>query len=223
MERILEPELMTDDEQACAYALADFEEPHNHFIALFQERFHDASITGPVIDLGCGPGDIALRFARAYPACRVDGVDGSQAMIARFDDIAARHAGAGDRVRLFAGMLPGAELPARRYGVVISNSLLHHLPDPAVMWQSVKRFGEEGAPVFVMDLARPESPEVATRMVEAYVADEPEVLQRDFYNSLCAAFEPDEVRAQLKSAGLLSLKVSMVSDRHLTVHGRLTA
>jgi len=37
MQRIPEPELMTDQEQAIAYANADFEEPHNHFITLLKE------------------------------------------------------------------------------------------------------------------------------------------------------------------------------------------
>jgi hypothetical protein len=52
-----------------------------------------------------------------------------------------------------------------------------------------------GAPVLVMDLMRPASPAAAEALVEQYAAGEPEVLRRDFYNSLLAAFEPGEVRA----------------------------
>ncbi|HEX6174620.1 MAG TPA: SAM-dependent methyltransferase, partial [Candidatus Binatia bacterium] len=62
MERIPEPELMDEDEQARAYALADFAEPHNHFVELFRECFPDEAITGHVLDLGCGPADVTLRF-----------------------------------------------------------------------------------------------------------------------------------------------------------------
>ena len=54
-------------------------------------------------------------------------------------------------------------------------------------------------------------------MVNEYASGEPKVLQRDFYNSLKAAFSPDEVRAQLSEAGLEGFKVSIVSDRHLVV------
>ena len=32
MERIVEPELMEEEEQSLACAEADFEQPHNHFI-----------------------------------------------------------------------------------------------------------------------------------------------------------------------------------------------
>jgi hypothetical protein len=55
--------------------------------------------------------------------------------------------------------------------------------------------------------------------VEAYAGAEPEILRRDFFNSLCAAFTPDEVRAQLREAGL-ALEVLDVEDRHLVARGR---
>ena len=73
MQRILEPELMEDPVQAAAYAAADFSDPHGLFINKFQEVFPGRRITGHVLDLGCGPADISLRFARAYPECRIDG------------------------------------------------------------------------------------------------------------------------------------------------------
>src|SRR5438067_7095019 len=81
MERIVEPELMEDEAQAMAYAGADFEQPHSHFIKLFRESFPGLDVSGSVIDLGCGPGDIAIRFARSFPRCVVHGVDGSSAML----------------------------------------------------------------------------------------------------------------------------------------------
>lgn len=70
MERFPEPELMEERQQACAYAAADFSEPHNRFIELFQEAFPGLGIEGYALDLGCGPGDIAMRFARANTACK---------------------------------------------------------------------------------------------------------------------------------------------------------
>ena len=50
-----------------------------------------------------------------------------------------------------------------------------------------------------------------------YSRDEPEVLRRDFYNSLLAAYRPEEVREQLDRAGLKRLRVEAVSDRHWLV------
>jgi hypothetical protein len=48
------------------------------------------------------------------------------------------------------------------------------------------------------------------------------VLKRDFYNSLCAAFTPDEVRSQLSEASLDCLEVKTISDRHVVVSGVLS-
>lgn len=106
MMRIPEPELMNDPAQARIYAAADFSEPHGRFIELFAERFPDIRPRGLVLDLGCGPADISIRFARAYLSCRIVGVDGAPAMLTE----AARDRGGG-----FCWADPArAGLPARR-------------------------------------------------------------------------------------------------------------
>lgn len=219
MQRIPEPELMTDPEQANAYAQADFSEPHDHFVTLCQERFGD-QLKGEVLDLGCGPGDICRRFARAFPHCDITGVDGSQAMLDAGYDLNTSNP-AGDRVQLRYALLPDIDLPNHHYDAVISNSLLHHLQEPQILWQSIIRFGKPGCPVLVMDLMRPSDRETATAMVSEYAGDEPEILKQDFFHSLLAAYTPDEVEAQLHASGLDQLKVEIVSDRHLLVSGQL--
>lgn len=213
---------MDEFEQARAYAEADFSEPNQRFVELFETEFPRLQ-RGFVLDLGCGPGDIALRLAGRHPALHVDGVDGSRPML---DFGRARLAGdprLASRVRFVQGVLPGARLPHSGYDAIVSNSLLHHLHDPLVLWRSVRRAGAPGAAVLVMDLYRPGSEGQAQEIVEAYAGEEPEVLKRDFYNSLCAAFEPGEVRGQLDAAGLGTLDVRIVSDRHLLVAGHLPA
>ena len=221
MERILEPELMEDDEQARAYAEADFEEAHNSFIVRFQELY-GCEASGRVLDLGCGPGDITLRFARAYPECTMYGVDGSEAMLGQGRRILENEPeDVRERIMLIEGTLPGPALPLTGYDAVISNSLLHHLPDPQVLWRSVREFSKPNAPVFIMDLMRPASVEEAQRLVDTYAASEPDVLRRDFYNSLLAAFEKSEVEQQLTKAELSNLSVEAISDRHLVVSGRM--
>jgi len=220
MERIPEPELMDDLEQARAYAEADFDEPNTAFVELFAERCTDWPGSGAILDLGCGPGDIVLRLAERFPDCIVHGIDGSAAMLEFAERARAGHPAA-DRVQFVHGLLPGASLPRPRYDAVASNSLLHHLHQPRVLWQSIRELAAPGAPVLVMDLMRPQSPERAQELVDRYADGEPEVLRTDFYNSLLAAFEPDEVRAQLESAGLAGFRVEPVSDRHLAAWGRI--
>ena len=223
MRRVPEPELMDDPAQARAYAAADFAEPHARFVALLRERLRELPERGSALDLGCGPGDPTLRLARALPGWRLDGVDGSASMLGLAREAAAA-AGLAARVRFHAGRLPAAPatLDGRRFDLVFSNSLLHHLPDPPVLWESVRRFAAPGAAVFVMDLLRPPSIEAARALVERHAADEPEVLRRDFFHSLCAAYRPDEVAAQLKRAGLDALACEVVSDRHWIAWGRLS-
>jgi ubiquinone/menaquinone biosynthesis C-methylase UbiE len=218
MQRVPEPELMTDSEQVEAYARADFEQPHQRFIELLGARWPGLAAGGTALDLGCGPGDIACRFARAYPGWHVHGLDGSRPML-DLGRRAIREAGLATRVELACCHLPDGEAPLAKYDLVYSNSLLHHLADPGVLWRSIQRWSAPGAPVFVMDLLRPETLLEVDRLVEEYSRGEPEVLRRDFRNSLCAAYRLEEARLQLEQAGLAGLKLEVVSDRHMLVWG----
>lgn len=219
MERRLEPEVMDDPEQARAYAEADFEQCNQAFADRCLEALRGVE-AGVVLDLGCGPADIPLRLARALPS-GVDlvGVDASEAMLALAREAIAR--AATGRVSVLRAYLPDVPLAPGSCAAVVSNSLLHHLPDPAVLWSTIRRLGRPGAPVVVGDLFRPESEEAARRIVRDAAVSEHPVLERDFYHSLLAAFTLDEVRDQLEAAGLGHLEAALVSERHLLVRGRL--
>lgn len=224
MERTPEPELMNDDAQAAAYAAADFEAPHRRVVELFAETFPDAKLDSDVLDLGCGPGDIALRMARAYPACRVIGVDGAEAMLKCGRAILHKlPAELRSRVLLTHGLLPNLQFHGQTFDTVVSNSLLHHLHDPSVLWNTIKRFARPGARVFVVDLMRPRDAAEAQRLADLYTSGEPDVLRRDFHHSLHAAFTVEEVQAQLRTAGLEHLSVRAISDRHLMISGTMPA
>jgi len=211
---------MDDVMQAEAYAAADFEEPHNRFIELFRETFPGLVVNGTVLDLGCGPGDITIRFAHAYPSAVLHGVDGAEAMLA-LGRVRLVEEGLAERVQFINGYLPGADLPLLAYDAVICNSLLHHLRDPMVLWEAVKAYARPGAPIFIMDLRRPTDRVAAEALVEQYAAGEPSVLRHDFFHSLLAAYRPEEVSDQLRAAGLAGLEVTTCSDRHLLISGIL--
>ncbi len=219
MQRIAEPELMDDTAQARAYAEADFEQPHGAFIEHCRALF-GTNISGPVLDLGCGPADISVRFARAYPHCVIDGIDGAAAML-ELGKQAVHAARLDDRIRLRLARLPQARLPRAHYRMLLSNSLLHHLADPLVLWRSISHAATPGAAVFIMDLMRPHSRAEAESLTAQYTGGEAEILRHDFFHSLLAAYRVDEVRAQLRTMGLHALCVESVSDRHLIVHGHV--
>lgn len=221
MQRVIEPELMDDQVQAEAYAAADFSAAHSRIVEHFAACFPGAELAGRILDLGCGPGDISFRFAARFPACSVMGVDGARAMIRLANARKARAAVADDRVHFIEGLLPDAPIPAVPFAAVISNSLLHHLHDPQVLWNAILRYASPGTRVYVVDLFRPQTLAEAEQLMNTYASGEPDILRRDFYNSLCAAFEPAEVEVQLATAGLAGLAVDIISDRHMAVHGIL--
>lgn len=221
--RIPEPEVMDDPDQALAYSEADFASPHDMFVDLCCDRL-DSALAGRVLDLGCGPADVTVRLARARPTLEILGVDASAPML----DLGRERLRATDceaRVRLVQAVLPAPDSTWAEHGpfdCVVSNSLLHHLHDPAVLWRTVRAATRPGAGLFVMDLLRPDTTEELDRLVSVYAAAEPAVLRRDFRNSLRAAFTGAEVREQVRAAGL-DVTVEVVSDRHLVVWGHVGA
>lgn len=219
LERLPEPELMLDADQARAYAEADFSEPHNHFVQLLGEHLVLPASPMLAMDLGCGPADISIRMAKRYPQLLIHGVDGSAAMLDWGHNLIRQQA-LEQRITLFHCTLPTDTLHDRQYELVFSNSLLHHLHDPRVLWQTVQQLTQSGSQVFIMDLMRPASREQAQALVVEHAGKEPEVLRRDFFNSLLAAFTVEEVSTQLRLARL-PLQVKAVSDRHLIVWGEL--
>lgn len=217
--RKLEPEVMDEKANAAAYAQADFSAVNQRFVDDFLAAY-PACRSGHVLDLGCGPADIPIRLAQTARQISVVAIDASAAMLDLGRE-SVTAAGLDSRVSLILTRLPDLpKLPP--FDAIISNSLLHHLPDPGVLWDCVKTCGKPGAAVFIMDLFRPASEEKAREIVEANAADEDPILKEDFYNSLLAAFTPDEIHAQLAAAGLSGLKFSLPSDRHWLVTGRLS-
>jgi SAM-dependent methyltransferase len=212
---------MESADQALAYAEADFSESNGLFIDLLARLNPGPLVGAQALDLGCGPADIPIRFLRAYPQAQCDALDGSAAMLGHARAALARLPGVAARCRLLCHNLPCGDLPLAHYDLVLSNSLLHHLHDPQILWHTVRETAKPGALVLVMDLMRPASAAWAEALVETYTAGAPEILRTDFRNSLFAAFEPQEVVAQLQEAGLDGLEVGVVSDRHLAVSGRL--
>ncbi len=220
MQRQPEPELMDAAGQAAAYANADFSAPHQFLVDRLRCLLPNLPAVARVLDLGCGPADVTVRFARAFPGWRIDGVDGAPAMLALGRAHVAA-AGLAARVRLHRAVLPGDPLPGSGYQVVLSNSLLHHLHRPQVLWQAVRAAAAPGAVVYVTDLRRPADEGTLHQLVDTYSASEPAVLRRDFEASLRAAFTAQEVRAQLTLCGLPELAVAELTDRHLAVSGCL--
>lgn len=220
MQRIPEPELMDSEEQAAAYAHADFSAPHDAFVDALGARFPDFT-GGRVLDLGCGPADITVRVARRYPKATFVGVDAGPEML-RHGSARVEREGLSGRVTLRHAHLPDEEFDGMEsFDAVISNSLLHHLADADVLWSTASAATRPGGAVFVMDLRRAGSVDAARALTDRYASLEPEVLREDMIRSLGAAYTADEVRAQLAAAPppVRAFTVEELGDRHLLVWG----
>ena len=227
MQRVCEPELMDAAAQAAAYAAADFSAGDqavvDRVVALLAEP--PAMAQPSLIDLGCGPGNISFVLAERLPAARVLGVDGAEAMLqiaaARLRETPQRWPGLRFALALLtpAGLQPA---PPDRFSAVVSNSLLHHLHEPQVLWTAVRQLAAPGALVYIHDLRRPASPAAVLALRDRHLSEAPAVLQRDYVASLQAAFTAGEVQQQLVAAGLADqLQVAERDDRYLEVWGRL--
>jgi len=217
MERVTEPELMDDEQQSIAYAKADFSTSNQLYVDSLVRDF--PTHLRAVVDIGCGPADVVIRLAKAAPHAAITAIDGSAPMIA-LGRTAARAAGVDDRLTLLHTRIPGPPPASQSFDAVLSKDLLHHLPDPRVLWNEVTRLGRPGAAVYVMDLVRPDSEDTARAMVKEGAGSEHPILQHDFYQSLLAAFTMDEVRAQVATAGL-DLTVAPIGVRHMLIKGTL--
>ena len=232
MRRTVEPELMDDPLQVLAYAQADFRASDQALVDRLVEIFGESLGDGPgprLVDLGCGPGNISFLLAERFPQASVLGLDGAAAMLEVAErELADRGLADGDLAKRlgFAQVLLGPEsLPFGGFTAVVSNSLLHHLHDPQALWRHLRPLAAPGAAIYIKDLRRPATPEAALALQQRHLASAPPVLQRDYLASLHAAFEPAEVEAQLRLAGLpmgkQGLQVAALDDRYLEVWGRL--
>ena len=241
LSRVLEPEVMDSPLDAADYDAMDHAEVNRRFVAdllaACREKIgtgtspppvaaDDANAPlgaspifslpdGPTLDLGVGTAQIPIELCRQWPAAQVLGVDLAHSMLARARQNVER-AGLADRIRLEladAKRLPHA---GGAFAAVISNSIVHHIPEPRGMLAEALRVTAPGGLIFIRDLMRPASAEQLTRLVDAYAAGCNDHQRQLFADSLRAALSLDEIRCLVESLGGDPADVQATSDRHWT-------
>ncbi|HEY8087807.1 MAG TPA: class I SAM-dependent methyltransferase [Polyangiaceae bacterium] len=227
--RVLEPEVMDTEEEARDYDAMDHGEVNARFcedlLAALAPARRDAAAPRRALDVGTGTALIPIELCRRDPGVEVDAIDLADHMLA----LAARNV---TRARLEA-RIRVAKMDAKAspwaegtFDVVMSNSIVHHIPEPGTMlaeaWRLVRRAGT----LFVRDLERPSSEARVTELVakHAPVPDAPAEVramherQRGLFEaSLRAALTADEVRAAVEPLGITGDAVRTTSDRHWTL------
>ncbi len=222
LERVLEPEVMDTAEEARDYDAMDHAAVNTRFC-------EDLLALGPlppkVLDVGTGTARIPIELATAAKDVTIIAIDLAHHML----DLGrenARNAHVDDRVileKVDAKSLPYAD---GAFDAVISNSIVHHIPEPARALAEMWRVTKRGGRLFVRDLARPSSEEEVDRLVELHGGtppDDPEArasyfrARELFRASIRAALTTDEVAALVAPLGIPKSAVTMTSDRHWTL------
>lgn len=210
--RTLEPEAMDTVEDTEAYDAMDHATVN---LAFVDDLLRVSPSPARVLDLGAGTALIPVALATAAPSARVTALDLAATMLRRGAEHVAR-AGLTARVGLVVASATSLPYGDASFDVVASNSLAHHIPEPARLFAEIARVAGRGA-VFVRDLARPDSADAVEALVARYAAEETALARELFRASLHAALTVAEVRALADAAGLAGATVTMTSDRHWTL------
>jgi ubiquinone/menaquinone biosynthesis C-methylase UbiE len=216
LERVLEPEVMDSQEDADEYAAFDNRAVNEEFVARALEL---APSAGVVLDIGTGPADIAILLAQRSPRLHLVAIDLGEHMLKMARENVIR-AGLSARVQIERADAKSTGQARGGVDMVISNSLVHHIPDPALFFAEVQRVVAPGGGIFVKDLHRPESQEEHAHLVRTYAAGCTDYQTRIFSDSLRAALTVREVRALCAEVGLEGVEVRKTSDRHWCLERR---
>lgn len=212
MQRILEPEVMDSAEEAVEYDAMDFTEVNTAFA---KRAIELASTSAIVLDAGTGTARIPILICQQRPQWHITGIDMAKSML----EIGRKNVDkAGLQQHITLELADAKRLPYRdeQFDMVISNSLIHHLPEPLPFLQEIKRVMNRDGAILLRDLIRPESAEIINNLVESIGEEYDEHQKKLFRDSLYAAFTLDEVKALIQQAGLPDVNVYQSSARHWT-------
>ena len=210
--RNLEPEVMDSAEEARDYDAMDHGTVNRVFVTDFLAIWDSGS---PILDVGTGTAQIPIELCRRHRQVDVTGIDLAKEML-KVGAENVRRAGLDDRIRLQRVDAKQMPFGALSFSAVISNSIVHHIPEPAGVLREMIRVLYPGGAVFIRDLLRPPDAATLQRLVSTYAGDANAHQQKMFADSLHAALSLDEIRAMVSALGYDPIEVRATSDRHWT-------
>ncbi|PSF36850.1 SAM-dependent methyltransferase [Aphanothece hegewaldii CCALA 016] len=212
MQRILEDEVMDTLEEAIEYDAMDFTEVNTNFA---QRAIVLAHQTAKVLDVGTGTARIPILIAQQRPTWNITGIDLAKSML----DIGFKNiAQANLEQQIHLEVVDAKQMPYTdaQFDLVLSNSLLHHLPNPLPFLKELNRVLKPNGGILLRDLLRPASKAIINEIVEQVGEDYTEHQKKLFWDSLHAAFTLEEIAELLQNAGLEKVKIYQSSERHWT-------
>lgn len=114
-------------------------------------QLHAMGKISAVLEIGSGPGELALEIARRLPGADIVGVDLAQAMIdGAFERAQARELD--QRVRFVLADAAALPLVDGTFEVAVSTLSLHHWADPPTVFAEIARALRPGGVALVYDL-----------------------------------------------------------------------
>jgi ubiquinone/menaquinone biosynthesis C-methylase UbiE len=210
--RTLEPEVMDSPEEAHDYDAMDHAAVNRQFVADFLAVWDGG---GPILDVGTGTAQIPIELCRQAPNARVVAVDMAAAMI-DVGRLNVTRAHLADRVELRQADAKALPFADGSFAAVISNSIVHHIPEPKGVLVEIVRVMRPGGRLFVRDLLRPADKVTLTYLVRTYAAGANDHQRRMFDDSLRAALNLTELRGLIAALGYDPAEARQTSDRHWT-------
>ena len=224
--RTLEPEVMDTVEDATDYDRMDHSAVNRSFVDEFLAAWEECPASPPVslagarlIDLGTGTAQIPIELAGRHAGCRILAVDlaGEMLKLARRNVAEAAVEETVEIEQVDAKALPWDD---GQFDGVISNSIIHHIAEPAGVLDEMVRVLKPGGMLFVRDLMRPDDAETVDRLVQEYAGNASPHARQLFHQSFHAALPLEETRQMVADRGGRSEFVRASSDRHWTISGR---
>jgi ubiquinone/menaquinone biosynthesis C-methylase UbiE len=212
--RVLEPEAMDTPEEAREYDAMDHRSVNGRFVADFLEA-HGPCRGGEILDVGTGTARIPIALCSADANAHVLAIDLARSMLEQALRNLAE-AGLSSRIRCALADAKALGFSNGTFEAVFSNSIVHHLPNPAPVLAEMARLVAPGGTLFVRDLTRPRDLPELSHLVETYAGTETQAARALFEASLNAALTIEEVRDIVRAIGLPDEGVMMTSDRHWT-------
>ena len=224
--RVPEPEVMDDAGEVEAYSSAAAQAYLNqiddtfveHAVRMLRGRTLRAERRS-ALDVGCGPGQIVLKLARRLQGWHFAGVDRSanmvqQALTAR--NAKAQRGGNDLAARVQFSLGDGSALPFAdaSMDLVMCNSVLHHLGDPAKLFDEMARVAAPGAAILLRDLQRPSWPAYPLH-VRWHGRHYSGLMYKLYCDSVRAAYTPDELGDLLRGSALRDVRIFTVGRTHL--------
>ena len=217
LERVLEPEVMDTEDEADEYDRMD----HRQVNQLFVSDFLAVHQSGwKILDVGTGTAQIPIELCQREKRAIVIAIDAAEHML-RY--AAENVAGAGLVGRVHLELVDAKRLPYddRSFPAVISNSIVHHIPDPRQVLGEMVRLLAPGGTLFIRDLLRPVDDATVRHLVQTYAGDATDKQRALFDASLRAALSLDELCQMIESIQVPADGVRQTSDRHWTwIHKR---